>query len=560
MSLLNEASFLVTPNGYKEDKLYAAIPTNGNGDMTFTRTGTATRVNAAGLVELVPYNLLLRSQEFKNDIFVEGRSEVDSNTATAPDGTLTADTWRGDATSGIHSLAQTVSATSGVAYTQSVFAKKGTNNFLQIVGATTIYAGTSWVNFDLEDGAVGEKGASATATITDFGNGWYRCTMTATATATASGNGFSLRLITSADSERAETNSLATSVYLWGAQVVEGSSALTYQKTVDGEDIPRIDYTGGGCPSILLEPERTNYARYSQQFDVSETWAQLNSPTITPNTHTAPDGTLTAYTFTAGAASAQIQQVFATGTSGVSYTGSVYIKRLFGSGNVRIRVSENTNTTIAVTSDWTRVSFTATSTTSNQIRIGFNISTIGDSVAIWGAQLEEGAYPTSYIPTTIGTSTRIADAVSKTGISDLINSEEGVFFIEFKTLSETGTFRQFNLSKDSGNRIYITKRGDNGNLEFRMANPSGNLNFSFVENTTNDFVKVAFRYGLNDFAVFIDGVNKNVTSTGNVFASGTLNTLQFDSPLSQPFFGKVKQLALFPTPLSNDQCIALTTL
>jgi hypothetical protein len=137
--------------------------------------------------------------------------------------------------------------------------------------------------------------------------------------------------------------------------------------------------------------------------------------------------------------------------------------------------------------------------------------------------------------------------------------KRGFFFIEFKTLSETGTFRQFNLSKDSGNRIYITKR-DSGNLEFRMTNPSGNLNFSFAQNTTNDFVKVAFRYGLNDFAVFIDGVNKNVTSTGNVFASGTLNTLQFDSPLSQPFFGKVKQLALFPTPLSNDQCIALTTL
>jgi hypothetical protein len=66
MSLLNEASFLVTPNGYKEDKLYAAIPTNGNGDMTVTRTGTATRVNEAGLVELVPYNLLLRSEEFDN--------------------------------------------------------------------------------------------------------------------------------------------------------------------------------------------------------------------------------------------------------------------------------------------------------------------------------------------------------------------------------------------------------------------------------------------------------------------------------------------------------------
>jgi hypothetical protein len=64
MSLLNKASFLVTPNGYKEDKLYAAIPTNGDGDMTVTRATTATRVNEAGLVELVPYNLSSRSEDF----------------------------------------------------------------------------------------------------------------------------------------------------------------------------------------------------------------------------------------------------------------------------------------------------------------------------------------------------------------------------------------------------------------------------------------------------------------------------------------------------------------
>jgi hypothetical protein len=108
----------------------------------------------------------------------------------APDGTLTADTWTGDGTSGAHYLAQTVSATSGVAYTQSVFAKKGTNNFIQILGTTAIYDANSWANFDLENGVVGTVGISATATITDFGNGWYRCTMTATATATASGNGF----------------------------------------------------------------------------------------------------------------------------------------------------------------------------------------------------------------------------------------------------------------------------------------------------------------------------------------------------------------------------------
>jgi hypothetical protein len=63
-------------------------------------------------------------------VFKKYRSSVSANTTTAPDGTLTADTWTGDGASGAHSLAQVVSATSGVAYTQSVFAKKGTNNFI----------------------------------------------------------------------------------------------------------------------------------------------------------------------------------------------------------------------------------------------------------------------------------------------------------------------------------------------------------------------------------------------------------------------------------------------
>jgi hypothetical protein len=73
---------------------------------------------------------------------------------------------------------------------------------LQILGTAAIYDANSWANFDLENGVVGTVGISATATITDFGNGWYRCTMTATATATTSGNGFLLWLITSATSAR----------------------------------------------------------------------------------------------------------------------------------------------------------------------------------------------------------------------------------------------------------------------------------------------------------------------------------------------------------------------
>ena len=254
MTLLSEASFLVTPNGYKASKLYAAIPTNGNGDMTVTRATTATRVNENDLVSSVASNIpridytgggcpsilleplrtniVLRSEEFNNASFTPAFSSVSANTTTAPDGTLTADTWTGDGASAQHSLAQAVSATSGVAYTQSVFAKKGTNNFLQIVGTGAIYTTTTvFANFDLENGIVGSLGAGTTSTITDFGNGWYRCTMTATATATALGNGFLLWLITSATVVRAETNSLATSVHLWGAQVEAGAYPTSYIPT-----------------------------------------------------------------------------------------------------------------------------------------------------------------------------------------------------------------------------------------------------------------------------------------------------------------------------------------
>jgi hypothetical protein len=58
MSLLNSASLVVTPNGYKEGTLYSVIPNTSLGDMTVVRATTATRVNSAGLIELVPYNLL----------------------------------------------------------------------------------------------------------------------------------------------------------------------------------------------------------------------------------------------------------------------------------------------------------------------------------------------------------------------------------------------------------------------------------------------------------------------------------------------------------------------
>jgi hypothetical protein len=91
-----------------------------------------------------------------------------------------------------------------------------------------------------------------------------------------------------------------------------------------------------------------------------------------------------------------------------------------------------------------------------------------------------------------------------------------------------------------------------------MDNPLGSLNFSIPKNTTNNYLKLAFRYGLNNFAVFIDGVSQNVSSTGNTFSANTLNNLELTSPINQNFEGDVKSVAVFKEALDNDQLERLT--
>jgi hypothetical protein len=129
-------------------------------------------------------------------------------------------------------------------------------------------------------------------------------------------------------------------VAIWGAQLVEGSSALTYQKTVDRLDIPRIDYTGGGCPSILLEPQRTNLVLRSEEFNNAS--FQKNFSSVSANTTTAPDGTLTADTWTGdGTSGIHYLAQTVSATSGVAYTQSVFAKK--GTNNFLQILGNNSN-------------------------------------------------------------------------------------------------------------------------------------------------------------------------------------------------------------------------
>ena len=74
--LLGQASLVLIPSGYKEDVVYSQIPTDGSGDLSFTRASNGTRINSAGLVEVVAWNLLTYSEEFSNAVWNKLNSTI----------------------------------------------------------------------------------------------------------------------------------------------------------------------------------------------------------------------------------------------------------------------------------------------------------------------------------------------------------------------------------------------------------------------------------------------------------------------------------------------------
>jgi hypothetical protein len=252
-SLLQSASLLIIPSGYKAGVAYAVLPSNGNGDLTWSRNSVANRTQSDGnigsvaanvprlsymfgtcpalLLEPQRTNLATWSEDFTNTSWAKFASSVTANNTTAPDGNTTADKFTANGTSNIHALAVNLSLTNATSYTFSAYAKKDTNDFLQIYLGTVLFGSNAWANFNLNTGVVGSVGSAATASIQNVGNGWYRIIITATTIATGNNQVAAFCLISSATSLRAESNSLSTSVFLFGGQLEQGAFSTTYIST-----------------------------------------------------------------------------------------------------------------------------------------------------------------------------------------------------------------------------------------------------------------------------------------------------------------------------------------
>ena len=329
-------------------------------------------------------------------------------------------------------------------------------------------------------------------------------------------------------------------------------------------NVPRLDYLNASCPSLLLEPQRTNLALYSEQFTNAVWTASAFNVSIISNTTISPDGTQNADTVVFGASGYLYQQFAITGLASVTF--SIYSKTatqviIFGGGTP---VGTDVYTTVNVGNGWFRQilvrTFTSGGTGTLQILpFGNNITAF-----LWGCQLEVGNYPTSYIPTTSAVVTRNADKISKTGISSLINSTEGVLFIETKGFVDTqplSTYIQLSKNGESGfNNSLVLAHRNNG--LFRVyANGSitpdiqFNLNIDFTENH-----KIAVLYKLNGYKLFIDGVAQNLYLTPTQVVFSGLDNLSFDLRGSQSWNAKIKNFILFPSALSDTELTELTTL
>jgi hypothetical protein len=580
MTLLSKASFLVTPNGYKEDKLYAAIPTNGNGDMTVTRATTATRVNEAGLVELVPYNLLSRSEEFDNASWNKTQVNVTANALTAPNGTLTADFLIPTAVSSTHTISQAASGTA----TFTIFAKQGGYKRFRLLTNTS---GNGYASFNLETGLVTTASGTyyVSSGIEDFGNGWYRCRLVLSGAEAT----FTVAMEDASGFSGAWTGDGTSGIYFWGAQVVEGTSALTYQKTVDRLDIPRIDYTGGGCPSILLEPQRTNLVTYSEDFS-NASWSKGDS-TIVVNSTMSPSNILNATLLNDNSVNAahSVNKPISV-SSGLSYNLSIYAKKKdldyiaigtvgMGTGYSYFNISNGTlgsalpSHTLSISNagnGWYKCKISGISTGTSilfvialaKINNGVNYSGTVQGNYIWGAQVEAGAYPTSYIPTTTASVTRLVDSCHLLNHS-LFTDYPFTVYGNSKIDAVGNTI--FSLNNTSSPTYYLAFNFANS-IQVGLArrdlsnNDSDFYNFSY---SAGDTIKVAVAFiSPTAYKLYINGTEiANVTSGTSIpFNHNDISLGQFRITSDTGARNSINEFMVFNEVLSDSELQTLTTL
>jgi hypothetical protein len=570
-TLLDLASLVTIPSGYKVGTVYSVVPTDGAGDLSFTRSNdTATRVGPNGLIEKVRTNVALQSQSFATlAVWSTVSGTITNNAGTAPDGTNTA--------------SKIVAGNSDPYVYQP----------LTLSGSVSVSCYVKGVGSSIGKTARILVGASLTDVT--MSGAWQRISLSHNASGSEL---YGLEIPNPAVS--------GDEVLMWGFQVEYGDVVTDYIPTTTTAvsvgpvaNLPRLDYLNSTCPNLLLEPQRTNLVTNSENLSGAG-WSSQGS-TITSNATTSPDGYSNADAIVETATTNEHNRITGGTLTATSHTASVFLKKfnqtwcalyLFN-GTAGIRHWINLDTLTAGTSanigagitapltltnygnGWVRASMTWTpDATAWSFYIacarsnGGATNYAGDGTSglyAWGAQIEAGAYGTSYIPTLGASSTRGVDVCSKTSATALIGQTAGTLYSEFVVngFADFGTALCVNNNAVTES-IWLTTFA-NGDIRAEVFSAvGGGVQASFIKsgNVVGQKYKIAIGYAANNFAFFVNGVQVGTTDTsGTVPVS--MSRVDFDYTIPSVYVQSalsISEVILFPSRLSNAELAQLTTL
>lgn len=580
------------------------------GDLDVVRATTATRVNEQGLVELVPYNLFSYSEDFSNSNWAKQNTTIINNSIAAPNGTMTADkiignsgvTYSYTGTLGVNvvSTGFVINSTERVV---SFYLKYGGLNRIRVIyGSSSNLNVGIYVEVDLQLGIItGTYGGSFASNffIEDAGNGWYRVGFTVIMTIQSTNNRFGIGL---GDTTKTVGDGV-DGVYVWGAQLVDGSSNKPYQLTTNRLNVPRIDYTTGQ-PAILVEPQRTNL--FLQSEDFTNGWTQEGTSVLS-DTQIAPNGLLTAdsiFELDTNDVHRTYRSVI-TVTDNQLYSASFFVKK----NNirwVRVVLTQNGSTTIwagaqfdldtktftsqvgvdggvfssasitSLVNGWYRINVVGSISGTGMVPMlvlsngdpMLNTNTggcpvylgnVNNGVYVWGGQLELGSNSTSYIPTTIATVTRNSDNIQKNGIKDLIGQTEGSIFCEFERTTEIDGIKHVLTLFGDGiltNSLFLNTSNGYIGLILTIRIDSVIYQRSMgVGNTGKN--KVVLIYDTTGCDIFLNGTKLTRLSLPSFPSLYNLNLLQYNNSRG---YGSGYLFSFWKTKLTDQQAIQLTTL
>ncbi len=339
---------------------------------------------------------------------------------------------------------------------------------------------------------------------------------------------------------------------------------------VVGKDIPRIDFADSEDGVLLLEPSSTNLITYSSNLSVLSkvSVGNASAPVTTANYALAPDGTMTATRVVFdlnGGTSNQDRSILRQAIPLGNYYFSIYVKSTNGTEQKVMWHDGGEYNTTTVTNEWVRITYDARPTsTFGGIALNPTSGVDTSDILAWGFQVEALSHPTSYIPTSGSSVTRVAETCNNAGNSEVFNDSEGVLFADFLPITFTDVapnyYKTITVSDNStSNRVFI---GITSASKLSIGLGVGGTNTFFTETPIAELnVKVALKYTANLITAYFNGFKLQTPISGSFnFASGALKSLNLNQGNGgYPFYGKTKEIGYYDTALTDEELEYLTS-